>query len=82
MHSSTFREAKRYQKDSSSWCGGCKLEKHNRQQAAIKATVEVYVMLRAIGFLFLMWLLLFLQVLKRRGAEKAHVELSSKSTAH
>ncbi|CAN7133882.1 unnamed protein product [Brassica rapa subsp. narinosa] len=38
--SSTFREAKSYQKDFSSWCGGCKLEKHNRQQVAIKATVE------------------------------------------
>ncbi|CAH8383002.1 unnamed protein product [Eruca vesicaria subsp. sativa] len=38
--SSTFREAKRYQKDFSSWCGGCKVEKHYRQQAAIKATVE------------------------------------------
>ncbi|KAJ0247642.1 2-oxoglutarate and iron-dependent oxygenase domain-containing protein ICU11 [Hirschfeldia incana] len=59
--SSTFREAKRYQKDFSIWCGGCKLEKHNRQQAAIKATAEV---------------------LKRRGREKAHVEIGSKSTAH
>ncbi|KAJ4916447.1 putative PKHD-type hydroxylase [Raphanus sativus] len=39
--SSTFREMKSYQREFSSWCGGCKLDKHNRLQASVKATTEL-----------------------------------------
>ncbi|CAH8355364.1 unnamed protein product [Eruca vesicaria subsp. sativa] len=39
--SSTFREMKSYQSDFSSWCGGCKVDKQNRRQASVKATMEL-----------------------------------------
>ncbi|CAN6880981.1 unnamed protein product [Brassica oleracea] len=39
--SSTFREMKSYQSDFSSWCGGCKVDRQNRRQASVKATMEL-----------------------------------------
>lgn len=36
--SSVFRELKKYQKDSSSWCGECLREKEERQRLAVAAT--------------------------------------------
>jgi hypothetical protein len=38
VHSSVFREMKKYQKDFSGWCGECKREKKERQIHAVKAT--------------------------------------------
>ncbi|KAF2557226.1 hypothetical protein F2Q68_00013977 [Brassica cretica] len=39
--SSTFREMKSYQSDFSRWCGGCKVDRQNRRQASVKATIEL-----------------------------------------
>lgn len=89
MYSSTFREMKSYQREFSSWCGGCKLDKHNRLQASVKATTEVYIISalcinissNCFPFPHLVVSILFwvgnLQLLKRRTAEKTLVELSS-----
>lgn len=38
--SSVFRELKKYQKDSSSWCGECRREKREKQRLSINATKE------------------------------------------
>lgn len=58
---------KSYQSDFSSWCGGCKVDRQNRMQASVKATMEVYqysalymmIIFQAIVCFFLIWLFLF-----------------------
>lgn len=51
---------KNYQKDFSSWCGGCKLEKQRRQRDSINATKEVCISILQLKMMFLQAIVLAL----------------------